>query len=395
MTLSLSSAERINLRKAITSHPQWKEARITHGFDIATMGVSALQDAAGVLGINVIEAIKGAQGEIPAPTTPLPIEVPAIPATPDLEPHVSTHPHTPAKASSKAAILISLLGEVMGENMSPERIAQIVDERIQKAFLSIPTLKIEVKGHDGVERHLEGHQHPQAKHLLKMLSTRMATGHAPNIWITGPAASGKSFAPRQAAKAMGADFYVVAKCEGAHDVLGFIDAAGNYHSTGFRRAWEFGGLVLLDEVDAFDAGATLALNGALDGSICAFPDRQVERHADCYVVATANTWGLGANSDYVGRNKLDGAFIDRFHMRLVWQYDVALEIAISGNESWARRVIAARERAKQAAVKVLITPRATQGGAALIAAGYSEDEAAEFTYLANLSKEQRRMVEGA
>jgi cobaltochelatase CobS len=194
---------------------------------------------------------------------------------------------------------------------------------------------------------------------------------------------------------MGADFYVVAKCEGAHDVLGFIDAAGNYHSTGFRKAWEFGGLVLLDEVDAFDAGATLAFNGALDGGICAFPDRQVERHADCYVVATANTWGLGANSDYVGRNKLDGAFIDRFHMRLVWQYDVALEIAISGNEGWARRVIAARERAKQAAVKVPITPRATQGGAALIAAGYSEDEAAEFTYLANLSKEQRKMVEGA
>jgi 16S rRNA C1402 (ribose-2'-O) methylase RsmI len=57
-------------------------------------------------------------------------------------------------------------------------------------------------------------------------------------------------------------------------------------------------------------------------------------------------------------------------------------------------VIAARNRARAAGLKVLITPRASIAGAALIAAGFSQDKAAEYTYLANLSAEQRNMVEG-
>jgi MoxR-like ATPase len=133
----------------------------------------------------------------------------------------------------------------------------------------------------------------------------------------------------------------------------------------------------------------------MENGLCAFPDAIVERHADCIVIAAGNTWGLGATADYVGRNKLDGAFLDRFHVRLDWQYDVALEVAISGNEKWTRRVQAARERARAAGLKVLITPRASQAGAALIEAGMTMDEAAELTYLANLTKDQRKMVEGA
>jgi len=70
-------------------------------------------------------------------------------------------------------------------------------------------------------------------------------------------------------------------------------------------------------------------------------------------------------------------------------------VAISGNASFARRVIAARERARAAGLKVLIDPRASQAGAALIANGLTEAEAAEATYLANLTTDQRHIVEGA
>jgi hypothetical protein len=35
-----------------------------------------------------------------------------------------------------------------------------------------------------------------------------------------------------------------------------------------------------------------------------------------------------------------------------------------------------------------------QAGAALIAAGFTSDEAADLTYLAGLSADQRRMIEG-
>jgi hypothetical protein len=58
-------------------------------------------------------------------------------------------------------------------------------------------------------------------------------------------------------------------------------------------------------------------------------------------------------------------------------------------------VQAARERARSAGLKHLIDARQMQAGAALIAAGFTSDEAADLTYLAGLSKEQRRMIEGA
>jgi hypothetical protein len=103
--------------------------------------------------------------------------------------------------------------------------------------------------------------------------------------------------------------------------------------------------------------------------------------------------GLGANADYVGRAKIDAAFLSRFPVRLDWQYDEVLERAICGNEDFASRVQRARERAKSAGIKVLITPRDSIAGAALIAAGMSSDEAAQVTYLANLSPEQRRIIE--
>jgi MoxR-like ATPase len=279
--------------------------------------------------------------------------------------------------------------------MDEQRIAAIVDQRINHALAGIPSLRIEVKGGDGVTREVEGHQHPKFKQLLMACTARRVGNRPLNVWISGPAASGKTYAAQQVAKAMGLKFYFHASVTASFEVLGWKDAGGTYHRTHFRDAFEHGGVILLDEVDGWDANATMALNAALENGLCAFPDAIVERHADCIVIAAGNTWGLGATADYVGRNKLDGAFLDRFHVRLDWQYDVALEIAISGNEKWTRRVQAARERARAAGLKVLITPRASQAGAALIEAGMTMDEAAELTYLANLTKEQRKMVEGA
>ena len=137
----------------------------------------------------------------------------------------------------------------------------------------------------------------------------------------------------------------------------------------------------------------MALNGALANGLIAFPDKHVERHPDSIVIATANTWGLGATADYVGRTRLDGAFTDRFGGKVTWGYDEEFERAISGNPTWALQVQRALAKAAQAGLKVLITPRASIAGAAYIAAGFTAQEAAELTYLANLSPEQRRILQ--
>ena len=267
---------------------------------------------------------------------------------------------------------------------------------VERALDGVASVTIELKAPDGTTTGThDGHAHPLFTTLCRALACRQVDSYAPNIWIAGPAGSGKTHAVSSFAKLADLDFYYNGALSMPHELLGFIDANGTYHRTPFRDAYEHGGVYLFDEVDGSDNSALLALNAALANGRASFPDGQVKRHADCRIVATANTWGLGATADYVGRSKIDAAFLSRFPVRLHWQYDTALEIAINGNPEFARRVQAARERARAAGLKVLIDPRATIAGAALIAGGFTHDEAAAMTYLANLSDDQKRLVNGA
>jgi cobaltochelatase CobS len=303
-------------------------------------------------------------------------------------------PKAAAPNGDTASQLAALLASIAGQAVNAEQIAEIVDSRIKAALASVPSVRIELKGFDGELRELKGHRHPKFATLLKAATSRMANGFAPNIWISGPAGSGKTHAGKMLADALGLPFQLNGAISMPHELLGFIDAAGTYHATPFWEAYEKGGVYMFDEVDGADNAALLALNAALANGFATFPHKRVERHPDCIILASANTWGLGATADYVGRSKIDAAFLSRFPVRIAWDYDTALEIAISGNESFARRVIAARERARAAGLKVIIDPRASQAGAALIANGMTEAEAAAATYLANLSADQAAIVEG-
>ena len=384
-TRTLTAEQRVALRKAISGHANWKQKREEYGWKIDNMTVTTLLECADVLGIDV-EAIRG--GATQATHTESHSAPPQIAAAaPAALPVIATA----ATAGDPLALLRELL---LGSAISPERIGAIVDERVAHAMRGIPTVRIEAIGPDRVPRMVEGHQHPKFKQLLMACSARKANKDPLNVWITGPAGSGKTFSAKMVASALGLNFYLHSAVTATFEIMGWKDASGAYHRTQFREAYEHGGVVVLDEVDSYDPNATMALNSPLENGFCVFPDKAVDRHPDCIIIATANTWGLGANSDYVGRNKLDGAFRDRFGARIQWDYDVALELAISGNDAFTRRVQSARERARANGLKVLITPRASQAGAGLIAAGATPDEAAELTYLADLTKEQRKMVEG-
>jgi len=315
-------------------------------------------------------------------------------ATPPPATFVPVVRNVPHHSNDMAVQLATIIANMANSAMDMESVGKIVDARITAALAAVPAVRYEVKGFDGEIRNLDGHKHPKFAVLLKAATARMASGYAPNIWIAGPAGSGKTHAGHMIANALGASFHLNGAISMPHELLGFIDAGGTYHGTPFRDAYENGGVYMFDEVDGSDNAALLALNAALANGHCAFPDKAVTRHKDCIIMASANTWGLGATADYVGRTKIDAAFMSRFPVRIGWQYDTALEVAISGNESFARRVIAARERARAAGLKVLIDPRASQAGAALIANGMNEAEAADFTYLANLTMEQRKIVEG-
>ena len=59
----------------------------------------------------------------------------------------------------------------------------------------------------------------------------------------------------------------------------------------------------------------------------------VKRHADCFIIGAGNTDGNGNGSRiYSGRNKLDGATLDRF-TAIKFEYDSKLEKKLSGGHN--------------------------------------------------------------
>jgi cobaltochelatase CobS len=242
---------------------------------------------------------------------------------------------------------------------------------------------------------LPASRHPMLETLILTMAARDIAGHRINVWMAGPMGSGKTTAARMAAEALGLDFAPMGAMSQAHELMGFVDAGGAFHTTPFVEAYRNGGLVLLDELDSADPTITLILNGPLDNGRLTLPTGEViRRHPDCAIIGAGNTHGNGATAEYVGRNRLDGAFLDRFAF-LDWAYDEALETALAGNAEWSGRVQSARRRAAKAGLKIAITPRASIRGAALIRAGLAPDAVARMTYLRGLTDAQIQQIEVA
>jgi hypothetical protein len=306
------------------------------------------------------------------------------------------------QANGDAAALLELLRKTIGSSVDANQVREIVDATIKEKADSIaaelkelisPVTRVQLITPSGETKDVEGPVHPNFPLLLKMAQARDGDGHHVNIFLSGEASSGKTTACKQLAKVLDRQWYFNGAISMPHEMLGFIDAAGNYHRTPFRDAYEHGGIYTFDEVDRSDPVALLAVNPHLANGIATFPDAQIKRHKECLIICTANTWGNGANADYCGATKLDAAFMSRFPARLSWNIDKAFEMSIAGNEVWAQRVQAARAKAQDAGLKVMIDVRMTLAGAALIASGLSEQEAAEATYLANITPDQRHMIE--
>lgn len=212
-----------------------------------------------------------------------------------------------------------------------------------------------------------GVQHKMFPTLLSYL----ALGH--NVWLIGPAGSGKTRGAREVAKHLKLHYYSKSLCRltPVSHLLGYMDANGKYVSTDFRKCIESGGLFLLDECDAGSPDVLTAFNDALAadaGDMISFPDKMVKKHEDFIAIAAANTFGEGANRQYVSRLQQDAASLDRFTF-LEWGYDEALELHIAGDETWVTRVQTYRKAADAMGIRHIISPRASIKGAIALKAG--------------------------
>jgi cobaltochelatase CobS len=198
------------------------------------------------------------------------------------------------------------------------------------------------------------------------------------IWpfLVGPAGSGKTTLAKQVAKVLKRKFYAENRVTSEYKLLGFVDGHGRYVRTQFREAYEKGGGFLLDEVDASDADALVSFNAALENGFCAFPDKLVPMHKDFFCIAAGNTFGRGADRQYVGRNQLDAATLDRFAI-LEMDYDEDFELQLAGNAEWTRYVQKVRSAVEAEKIRHIVSPRASIKGAIMLAAGMAQSKVEE------------------
>jgi len=187
------------------------------------------------------------------------------------------------------------------------------------------------------------------------------------VYLAGKAGTGKNVICKQVAKALGLDFYFSNAITQEYKLTGFTDANGNYHETQFYKAFKYGGLFMLDEIDASIPDALIILNCAIANRYFDFPHGKdsngnevggyTEAHPNFRVISAGNTYGLGADYDYTGRNQLDMASLDRFAMVKV-DYDVNIELALANNDmelvNFCRKL---RARAEQSGIRLLVSYR--------------------------------------
>lgn len=231
---------------------------------------------------------------------------------------------------------------------------------------AIKSVELKISVNDNIAVTLSK-QHKSFEILLKIIGSKL------NAYIVGPAGSGKTTAAKNCAKVLGVNFYFTGAISSEYKLTGFIDAQGKIVSTDFRKAYENGGLFLFDEIDASYPQALLAFNAALANDFMDFPDGRINRHKDFYCIAAANTFGLGADRMYIGRNQLDAASVDRF-VFVDWSYDKELEREIAGDNAWVVYVQAIRNVVDNLKIRHVVSPRASIYGAKLLKSGLSKSQ---------------------
>jgi hypothetical protein len=295
--------------------------------------------------------------------------------------------NTTLKVDPEAQRQIRDLTKTVADQTARDVVAELMPPRI-----------IEVKNIETNKTINVGLQHWKFPILLRAVSARDHRGFRLNVWLTGPTGSGKTSACEAVAKALDLPFGSDGSLDADYKVLGFRDANGNIVSTEFIRIYTNGGVYVADEIDNWMPSALLSLNAALANGWMTTPAGMVKRHENCCVIACANTWGLGATGDYVGRTRLDAASLDRFQPKIDWPYDESLERAVAYNMSgeigtnWHDTIVNARAKAREQGLKIIISPRATFNGISLLDAGFDWQDVVDMTIAAGISAEQKKAI---
>ncbi len=272
-------------------------------------------------------------------------------------------------------------------------VVALAREAAEKAAAEFVPRPVEVHLPDGTHNQVTGYTHEVLPELLLALGARC------HVLLVGPAGTGKSMLATHAAAALGLPLQAISlgPTTPMSKVFGYYDAHGNYHDTPFRRAFEHGGVMLLDELDNGHPGLLAELNQALALGVCAFADGMVSAHPDFRLVATGNTYGTGGDRQYVGRQTLDAATLDRF-VTMDVPVDENLEERVAmglapGKKRLVRQLLTEVRRLREVAadkqLPVMFSPRVSYDGARLLAAGATYEQVLSWRVVRGLSATHR------
>lgn len=235
---------------------------------------------------------------------------------------------TPKKLNNAMTVLDTVVEGLVKEKIKDMALDNLTDdvkeyarEFIRNEYGTVQK-KVVITTDVGTKVHIDGVMHKKFDEVLAYVSA------GEPVFLVGPAGSGKNVICSQIAKTMGLEFYFSNAVTQEYKITGFTDANGVYHESQFYKAFKYGGLFMLDELDASCPEAVIVLNCALANGYFDFPAPigKVMAHKDFRVISAGNTWGTGASYQYCGRNQLDGATLDRF-ATVYMDYDERIELA--------------------------------------------------------------------
>jgi MoxR-like ATPase len=304
---------------------------------------------------------------------------------------VDVKPTRTKETNTKADAVLSMFDQISNDVLLSvqAKIDRRVAQKVKKLEEQINSARpIYVVSPAFSSKPVDGIQHHNFETLIRVVASGQPA------MLVGPAGTGKSHAAETVAEVLGLEFFAmsVGAQTSKSDLIGYMDAMKNYVTTPFRKAYENGGLFLLDEIDAGNSNVLIQLNAALANGYMSFPDAMIRRNENFRFVASANTFGLGANRQYVGRNQLDAATLDRF-VTLQWDIDSNVEEALAiGHEgpAWLEVVRMVREYVQDRELRIVVSPRATQRGSKLLAAGLDFNDVLHMALLSQFSVDEKK-----
>jgi MoxR-like ATPase len=279
---------------------------------------------------------------------------------------------------SAANVLATMIAPAMAGMVSAE-----IEKAVAKIHANMAPVRHMVVIRERLETNLGEMVHEAAPKVLQLVNQGL------NVMLVGPAGCGKTMLADTVATALGRQLTVISCSAGMSEaqLLGRLLPLGaggafTYIESPFMRAYATGGVILLDEMDAADANLLLVINAALaNGGITVEAraalgpdaDTYVKRHPETVIISATNTWGAGADTQYVGRGALDVSTLDRFY-RVSVDYDAKLEGKLGSPVvvAWVTKVRAA---ARQNKLRRVVSTRTITRLEKALAAGYTFAEA--------------------